>query len=107
MLRRRTFLLDCLMSVTPILVRSIAELARLAIPVDQEEGHARELAAVLDLFAALSAAPVDGLLPLSHPGDPALRLRADFAAISDERAAFEAQAPAMSGGYYLVPKVIE
>ncbi len=95
------------MAVDNVLVRSIAELARLAIPPGEEDGHARELSAVLDLFAALAAAPVDGLTPLSHPGDPVLRLRDDVAADLDERARFEAQAPAMSGGYYLVPKVIE
>ncbi len=95
------------MSVDTPDVRSIAELARLAIPAGQEAAHARELAAVLDLFAALAAAPVDGLAPLSHPGDPALRLRADVPVIRDERAAFEAIAPTVSGGYYLVPKVIE
>ena len=95
------------MSVDSAQVRSIAELARLAIPADQEQALARELSAVLELFAALAVAPVDGLAPLSHPGDPALRLRADGAVFADERAAYETIAPAMSGGYYLVPKVIE
>ncbi len=95
------------MSVDRALVRSIAELARLSIPAEREEASAHELTAVLDLFQALSAAPVDGLNPLSHPGDPELRLRPDTALRSDQREAFEAIAPAMSGGYYLVPKVIE
>jgi len=95
------------MSVDRALVRSIAELARLSISPQHEEAAAIELAAVLDLFEALSAAPVNALQPLSHPGDPELRLRDDVAVAGDQRNAFEVLAPAMSGGYYLVPKVIE
>lgn len=88
-------------------VRAIAELARLAIPADQESALCAELSAVLDLFDALAAAPVDGLKPLSHPGDPVLRLRADAVTESDRREAFASLAPVESAGYYLVPKVIE
>lgn len=95
------------MSVDRAKVRSIAELARLAIPADQEDALARELSAVLDLFDALKAAPVDGLVPLSHPGDPALRLRPDEVTETDQRDALAAIAPSESAGYYLVPKVIE
>lgn len=95
------------MSVDSAKVRAIAELARLAIPVEQESALAAELSAVLDLFDALAAAPVDGLTPLAHPGDPSLRLRADAVTESNRHEAYAAIAPAESGGYYLVPKVIE
>ena len=95
------------MSVDSAKVRAIAELARLAIPSDREAALAAEMSAVLDLFDALAAAPVDGLLPLAHPGDPTLRLRADVVSEPDHREAFAAIAPAESAGYYLVPKVIE
>jgi aspartyl-tRNA(Asn)/glutamyl-tRNA(Gln) amidotransferase subunit C len=94
-------------SVDSAKVRAIAELARLAIPSDREASLAVELSAVLDLFDALAAAPVDGLTPLAHPGDPTLRLRPDVVSEADQRDAFAAIAPAESAGYYLVPKVIE
>jgi aspartyl-tRNA(Asn)/glutamyl-tRNA(Gln) amidotransferase subunit C len=94
-------------SVDSANVRAIAELARLAIPSDREASLAAELSAVLDLFDALAAAPVDGLTPLAHPGDPTLRLRPDSVSETDQREAFAAVAPAESAGYYLVPKVIE
>ncbi len=68
---------------------------------------AAEMGAVLQLFEQLAKAPVDMLEPLSHPGDPALRLRADVVTEVDQRANFERVAPSMMGGYYLVPKVIE
>lgn len=85
----------------------MADLARLAVPEDALEGLAEELSAVLKLFEALAAAPVDGLAPLAHPGDPSLRLREDVVSEQDQREAFEAIAPSASAGYYLVPKVIE
>jgi aspartyl-tRNA(Asn)/glutamyl-tRNA(Gln) amidotransferase subunit C len=88
-------------------VHHIAELARLALPAEQEEAMANELNAVLGLFEALRAAPVDELAPLAHPGDPSLRLRADAVTEPDRHEAFQAIAPNASGGYYLVPKVIE
>lgn len=94
-------------SVDRAQVRSIADLARLAIPAEQQDAMASELSAVLDLFGVLAAAPVDGLVPLAHPGDPALRLRDDRVTEVDEREQFEPLAPAASAGYYLVPKVIE
>lgn len=68
---------------------------------------AAEMGAVLGLFEQLAKAPVDALEPLSHPGDPALRLRPDAVAEHDQRDEFERIAPQMMGGYYLVPKVIE
>ena len=95
------------MSVDSAQVRAIAELARLAIPNAHEAALAIELSAVLDLFEALAAAPVDDLVPLAHPGDPQLRLRADQVTETDQRDAFAPLAPAESAGYYLVPKVIE
>jgi aspartyl-tRNA(Asn)/glutamyl-tRNA(Gln) amidotransferase subunit C len=94
-------------SVDSAKVRAIAELARLAIPSDQEASLAAQLSAVLVLFDALAAAPVDGLTPLAHPGDPTLRLRSDTVSETDQRESFAAIAPAESAGYYLVPKVIE
>lgn len=94
-------------SVDSARVRAIAELARLAIPSEQEAELARELGAVLELFDALAAAPVDHLAPLSHPGDPVLRLRTDEVTEPEQREAFAAIAPSESAGYYLVPKVIE
>lgn len=94
-------------SVSRTEVRAIADLARLAVPDSALDGLAHELSAVLQLFDALAAAPVDGLTPLAHPGDPSLRLRADVVTESDQRDAFEAIAPSASAGYYLVPKVIE
>jgi aspartyl-tRNA(Asn)/glutamyl-tRNA(Gln) amidotransferase subunit C len=52
-----------------------------------------------------------GVEPLAHPLDALLaggqRLRPDEVTESDRRDACQAVAPAVDGGLYLVPKVIE
>jgi aspartyl-tRNA(Asn)/glutamyl-tRNA(Gln) amidotransferase subunit C len=52
-----------------------------------------------------------GIEPMSHPLDALLAggqpLRADAVTEEDRRAAYQAAAPAVEGGLYLVPKVIE
>ena len=47
------------------------------------------------------AHPLDGQLPVAQ------RLRPDEVAERDRRQEFQAVAPAVEGGLYLVPKVIE
>ncbi len=44
---------------------------------------------------------------MAHPQDIALRLRDDEVDESDQRALFQAGAPAVDDGLYLVPRVIE
>lgn len=88
-------------------IHRIAELARLKLDPEREASLAQELNRVLGLFDALAAAPVDDLAPLAHPSDMRLRLRPDVVTEADQHEAFQAIAPAVSGGLYLVPKVIE
>ncbi len=95
------------MSLQTSTLHHIAQLARLRIEPEHEAAMAAEMSAVLGLFEQLAKAPVDALEPLSHPGDPTLRLRADTVTELDARDDFERIAPSMMGGYYLVPKVIE
>ncbi len=85
----------------------LCELSRLKLTEAERPELARDLERVLELFAALRAAPVDGLAPLSHPHEPAPRLRADRVTEPDLSDRLLALAPEAQGGYYLVPKVIE
>ena len=52
-------------------------------------------------------APADGLAPLAHPHDASATLRADVVTASDRSDALLALAPDTTGGFYLVPRVIE
>lgn len=95
------------MSLTPEQVRKVATLARLKMDDAQINGYAHELSGILDMVAALEAAQTGDIAPMSHPMDLTARLRADEVTESDEREAFQAIAPQVADGVYLVPKVIE
>jgi len=48
-----------------------------------------------------------GIEPMSHAQDVAQRLREDKVTETNQREAFQAIAPQVEGGLYLVPQVIE
>lgn len=95
------------MSLTPEEVRAVAHLARLALNDDDVPRYAAELSNILDMVEELDKAPTDGVTPMAHPLDLSQRLRTDAVAESDQRELFQAIAPAVEGGHYLVPPVIE
>lgn len=95
------------MSLTPEQVRKVATLARLQLDDDQVDAYARELSNILDLVESLEAADTASVTPMAHPLDLTARLRDDVVTEGDEREAFQAIAPAVEDGVYLVPKVIE
>ena len=91
-------------------VQRLAELARLAIDLDEADQTLPRLNAVFELIEQLQAAAVSDVEPLVHPGaDPALgtRLRADAVTEQVDRAANQVSAPNVTDGLYLVPRVVE
>lgn len=95
------------MSFDPALLDHLGRLARIDLSADERERIGAELERMLGLIDALRAIPVEGLVPLAHPHDAALALRADHATEPDRHAELLALAPETHGGYYLVPRVIE
>ena len=85
----------------------IAELARIRIAGDQVDLVTRRITDVLAMVDQLQAADTAGVEPLASPLDATQHLRADEVTESDRRDAFQAIAPAVENGLYLVPKVIE
>ncbi len=55
----------------------------------------------------MRAVDTRGVEPMSHALDLVQRLRPDAVTERDQRALFQAVAPAVERGLYLVPKVIE
>lgn len=88
-------------------VAKIAHLARLAIREQDAPAYARNLSAILDLVAQMNAVDTTGVTPMAHPLDMAQRLRADDVTETNQREHFQAIAPCVEAGLYLVPKVIE
>ena len=99
------------MSLTPDQLQRIAHLARIAVSPQEGPGVTDRLNQVLGLIDQLQAVDTRGIEPMAHPLDAQLavqqRLRTDAASEPDLRADFQAVAPAVEQGLYLVPKVIE
>lgn len=88
-------------------IENIAHLARLAISEADIPEYARNLSNILALVEQMSAVDTTGVEPMAHPLEAAQRLREDAVTETDQRERFQAIAPAVEGGLYLVPKVIE
>jgi aspartyl-tRNA(Asn)/glutamyl-tRNA(Gln) amidotransferase subunit C len=95
------------MSLTSDDVAKIAHLARLAIDPQSTEALGRELQNILDLVDRMDSVDTTGVDPMAHPLEMAQRLRDDEATEVNRRDEYQANAPAVDGGLFLVPRVIE
>ena len=95
------------MSLGPDTVLEIAHLARLHLSRDDLERYADELSNIVAFIEQMNAVSTGGVVPLAHPLDMTQPLRADVVTEQDRREEFQANAPAVRDGLYLVPKVIE
>jgi aspartyl-tRNA(Asn)/glutamyl-tRNA(Gln) amidotransferase subunit C len=95
------------MSLSADDVAKIAHLARLAVEPGESEALGRELSTILDLVAQMDAVDTGGVLPMAHPLEMAQRLREDLVTEENRRDSYQANAPAVENGLFLVPKVIE
>lgn len=88
-------------------VEKIAHLARLAIDPNDIPDYARDLSKILELVEQLRSSDTSGVTPMAHPLDAVQRLRDDRVDEVDQRDHFQAGAPQVEAGVYLVPKVID
>ena len=96
------------MTLTRRDVEKIAHLARLQITEAQMPVYVGSLSAILAFVEQLAGAPTEGVVPMAHPLEGQVQaLREDSVTETDRREAYQANAPAVEAGLYLVPKVIE
>lgn len=95
------------MSLTKEQVEHIASLARLELRESEFDDVVAKLSRIVDFVDQLQAAPTDDVLPMAHPLNMTQRLRADEVTEPNARDDYQANAPAIEDGYYLVPKVID
>ena len=88
-------------------VHALAHLARIEVGDVEALALQRELNAIFAMIESMRAVDTIGVEPMSHPQDVCQRLREDRVTEGDERALFQAIAPQVEDGLYLVPKVIE
>jgi aspartyl-tRNA(Asn)/glutamyl-tRNA(Gln) amidotransferase subunit C len=99
------------MALTPQDVSRIAHLARLELSSAESSAMLSQLNGFFGIVAQMSAVDTSGVEPLYTPlsavQDVVLRLREDRVTESDQRRLNQASAPAVEGGLFLVPRVIE
>jgi aspartyl-tRNA(Asn)/glutamyl-tRNA(Gln) amidotransferase subunit C len=95
------------MSLSHDEVKRIARLARIAVSESEVEGVKAQLNRVLGLIDQLQAVDAKGIEPMAHALELVQRMRADEVTETDRHEQFQAVAPAVERGLYLVPKVIE
>jgi aspartyl-tRNA(Asn)/glutamyl-tRNA(Gln) amidotransferase subunit C len=95
------------MSLTLSEVMRIAALARIAVSPAEAEAVRSQLNGILGLIEEMQAVDTTGVEPMAHARDVTLRLRDDVVTETDRHGAFQAVAPQVEDGLYLVPKVIE
>ncbi|GAB2796297.1 Asp-tRNA(Asn)/Glu-tRNA(Gln) amidotransferase subunit GatC [Halomonas shantousis] len=84
-----------------------AHLARIGLGDDEAAGYVDDLTRILEMVDRLQAVDTQGVEPLAHPLDMTQRLRADEVTEADRREHYQAHAPAVADGLYLVPRVVE
>jgi aspartyl-tRNA(Asn)/glutamyl-tRNA(Gln) amidotransferase subunit C len=88
-------------------IKRIAHLARIDISDAEADKTLSKLTGILTLIEQMQAVDTTGIAPMSHSQDVVQRLRDDVVTATNQREVFQANAPAVDGGLYLVPKVIE
>jgi aspartyl-tRNA(Asn)/glutamyl-tRNA(Gln) amidotransferase subunit C len=89
-------------------VEKIARLARLSITEAEMPVYVTSLSSIVDFVAELSRAETDRVEPMAHPLEGQhQRLRADVVTETDQHEKYQANAPQVQAGLYVVPRVIE
>jgi len=88
-------------------VYRIARLARLDIDAAHAEEVRAKLESIFGLIDQLTAVDTTGVAPMAHAQDATLPLREDVVSEVDASDRYQALAPAVDDGLYLVPKIIE
>ncbi|NIR58200.1 MAG: Asp-tRNA(Asn)/Glu-tRNA(Gln) amidotransferase subunit GatC [Gammaproteobacteria bacterium] len=95
------------MALGPQDVEKIAHLARLALDEQDIPLYTKHLSDILAFVEQMDGVDTAAVEPLAHPLDTHQRLRPDEVTEVDQREHFQATAPGVEAGLYLVPRVIE
>jgi aspartyl-tRNA(Asn)/glutamyl-tRNA(Gln) amidotransferase subunit C len=95
------------MSFTSLDVKKIAHLAKLSLSEIDLNIYTKELIQILDFVEQMNQIDTTIIKPLTSPLHSAQRLREDQVTEINQRDTFQAIAPLVEMGLYLVPKVID
>ena len=95
------------MSIDRTEIDRIARLARLALSEAEAASLAQDLSGILALVERMNRVDTAGVEPLAHPLELKARRRPDQVTETNQRDRFQALAPAVADGLYLVPRVVD
>jgi aspartyl-tRNA(Asn)/glutamyl-tRNA(Gln) amidotransferase subunit C len=96
------------MSLTRQDVEKIAHLARLAITEREMPVYVTSLSSIVAFVDELARVDTAHVEPMAHPLDnQRQRLRPDVVTETDRHEKYQANAPCVKAGLYVVPRVIE
>lgn len=95
------------MSLTLEDIHRIAHLARIRIDADEAARYRSQLNEIFHLIKQMQTVDTASIEPMAHACDVYQRLREDVVTETNRREAYQAVAPQVEDGLYLVPKVIE
>lgn len=95
------------MALTLSDVEKIAKLSRLSLTDEEKQQSLKELNDVFALVEKMQSVDTEGVEPMAHPHEVALRLRNDTVTETDCAAAYQEVAPEVRNRLYIVPQVIE
>ncbi|MBF0804081.1 MULTISPECIES: Asp-tRNA(Asn)/Glu-tRNA(Gln) amidotransferase subunit GatC [Neisseria] len=95
------------MALTLSDVEKIARLSRLSLTDAEKAQNLKELNDIFSLVEKMQTVNTDGIEPMAHPHEAALRLRGDAVTETDRAAQYQAVAPEVRNRLYIVPQVIE
>ena len=95
------------MSLTLSDVEKIARLSRLSLSEAEKQQHLQALNGFFELVEQMQTVNTDGVEPMAHPHEVALRLREDAVTETDHAAEYQAVAPEVRNRLYIVPQVLE
>ena len=88
-------------------VEKIARLSRLYLNDGEKAQTLQELNDSFAMVEKMQSVNTDGIEPMAHPHEAALRLREDKITETDRAAEYQSVAPEVRNRLYIVPQVIE
>ena len=85
----------------------LARLAALRLNDSERPEVRADLQRIVAMVDRMQSVDTEGVAPLAHPLDASQRLRPDAHTETVHRAHYQAGAPAVRDGMYIVPRVVE
>ena len=95
------------MTIDAATVRKVARLARIAQPEETVEQLARELSGIMNWIEQLGEVDTDGVEPMTSAVHTPLPMREDVVTEGGDPSKVLSNSPRTTGGFFVVPKVVE